>query len=120
MKKHITRSDLVCLECGNVFPIPRKTANQRKIYHIKDIFCVCCKKKTKHIETKDLDILSKEIEFKTKLTEEEQLLADVLIKREILSQLGDHLSNLQTIPNDISSGYLKKKSIYNSIYEKRY
>ena len=35
-------SDLICLNCGNIFKIPRKKSQLRPIGHIKDIHCVFC------------------------------------------------------------------------------
>jgi len=44
---------LRCEECGSLFPISRHAGRQRKVGHIKDLWCVKCKKTTKHIEIKD-------------------------------------------------------------------
>lgn len=46
-------SNLKCGKCNSVFPIQRKKSNQRKIDHIKDLYCFSCKKRTKHIELKE-------------------------------------------------------------------
>lgn len=41
-----------------------------------------------------------------------QSIYKLFIKREIASNMIKHLSGLENIPNDISNGYLKKKSLY--------
>lgn len=41
---------LKCSECGEWFPIPRRESEKRKRGHIKDLWCVKCKKITPHIE----------------------------------------------------------------------
>ena len=48
-------SDLMCLDCGNVFPIRRMILHQKKEGHIKDLYCPTCKMETKHFELKDKD-----------------------------------------------------------------
>lgn len=58
----VVQTILVCPECGNKFPIMRKVTNQRKLFHIKDLYCPFCRKITKHIEGKDLDLLLSKIE----------------------------------------------------------
>lgn len=56
MPKELTIvSDLMCLDCGSVFPIRRKTLHQKKEGHIKDLYCPTCKTETKHFELKDKD-----------------------------------------------------------------
>lgn len=49
-------SDLICLECGCIFPIPRKQRSLRNIGHIKDLWCPKCKKNTKFYEVVNIDI----------------------------------------------------------------
>ena len=61
MKCKTVRSDLLCSECGNVFPISRTIKGQRPRYHIKTIYCPICKRSTDHIEVKDLDLLLAQI-----------------------------------------------------------
>ena len=59
MSKHkeITiASDLMCLDCGDIFKIRRKRLQQRKEGHIKDLYCPICKAETRHYELKDKDI----------------------------------------------------------------
>ena len=48
------KTDLVCLECGNVDTIMRHLFKQKKVSHIKDLWCYKCKKTTKHYEIRDL------------------------------------------------------------------
>ena len=69
----MTPSDLICSKCGFKVTIFRKSNNLRETYHIKDLYCCNCKKTTKHIEVKDLDILKKKIEFQEESSEMEQL-----------------------------------------------
>lgn len=61
MKRKTVRSDLLCSECGNVFPISRTIKGQRPLYHIKTIYCPTCKRSTDHIEVKDSDLLLAQI-----------------------------------------------------------
>jgi hypothetical protein len=49
-KRAMTYSHMVCEECGSVFVLPRKATKGRGDGHIKDIWCIKCKKVTKHIE----------------------------------------------------------------------
>ena len=50
------------MECGLIFPIPRKKSAAREKGHIKDIWCPSCEKIRKFFEIRDcdLDIWSKE------------------------------------------------------------
>ena len=50
------KTDLICSECGYIFPIFRKANKQKKELHIKDLYCPLCKKDTKHLEMKNGDI----------------------------------------------------------------
>jgi hypothetical protein len=45
-----TICELTCTCCGTVFPIQRKSNKLKEDNHIKDLWCVKCKKETKHIE----------------------------------------------------------------------
>ena len=76
--QNVIRSELICSECGAVMPIPRKMNQLREKNHVKDLYCYQCDKVTKFIEIRNLDILRKELEFKTILTREEQKLYDIL------------------------------------------
>lgn len=82
MRAHTEISDLICSECGNEFKIPRRSNNLRERYHIKDLYCANCKKVTKHIEVKNLDIIKKELEFKENLSEIEKLVYNLTHKDE--------------------------------------
>ena len=48
-------TNLVCLDCGNIMMIQRKKSNLKKIGHIKDLYCINCKKNTKHFEVKEIN-----------------------------------------------------------------
>lgn len=43
-------SNLVCEDCGNVFPIPRKQSERRGKGHVKHLWCYKCTGVTAHIE----------------------------------------------------------------------
>ena len=43
-------SDLRCMICGTVMPMPRKKGEKRERNHIKDIWCYKCKTTTKFKE----------------------------------------------------------------------
>ena len=44
-------SDMYCTQCGRKnIPIPRKKAQQREIGHLKNMYCIYCKKKTNMVE----------------------------------------------------------------------
>lgn len=56
MKKGVSEfTDLVCLECGNVFIIMRKGCCLKKVSHLKNLWCYKCKKVTNHYEVRDID-----------------------------------------------------------------
>lgn len=78
MKIKTIKSDLICPECGNIFPIMRRTSIQRKSYHIKDLYCYKCDRLTKHIEVKDAMEMKKSLEFSTFKTEFEESLYALL------------------------------------------
>ena len=71
---HTVQTTLICNECGNIFPIMRKEAKQKKSLHVKDLYCPKCMKVTKHLETKDWYIVYEMIASKDeeKRSEEEQ------------------------------------------------
>lgn len=77
------KTDLVCPECGNVFPIMRKASRQRGLFHRKRLYCIVCKKETNHIETKDFDMLLAAISFKgeDRLNENEKEVYQLVKKR---------------------------------------
>ena len=45
-------SNLICPECGNIFPIPRYSGRYRCYNHIKDLWCPYCRDTTKMVENK--------------------------------------------------------------------
>ena len=51
-RKRIVYSNFVCPECKTLISLPRKISKQRKLYHIKDIYCYKCKKVQKFVEIK--------------------------------------------------------------------
>lgn len=81
MKKSKTMpSDLLCLECGNIFTISRMMSSLRTNGHIKDLSCPICNKVTKHFEVIDAGLMRKELEFQTERTEQEQYIYELLVK----------------------------------------
>ena len=48
------RTELICLNCGNVFPIYRRDCCLKTQGHIKDLWCYKCQKVTKHYEVREL------------------------------------------------------------------
>lgn len=71
-KQSTVTQELICPQCYNIFSIRRQESNQRKLYHLKDIYCPMCKKVTHHVEVKNKDILERELEFKPVRTKEEE------------------------------------------------
>lgn len=43
-------TELMCLNCGTMLPISRKSHKQKEKNHLKDIWCYKCKAVTKHVE----------------------------------------------------------------------
>lgn len=61
-------TDLVCLECGNVYSIIRKSRALKEVSHIKDLWCYKCKKDVKHYEVKDIEkFMAKDTDDEIKL-----------------------------------------------------
>lgn len=54
--RNYTISRCVCMECGLVFPIPRKKQSARKKGHIKNLWCLSCKEIRKFYEIRDCDL----------------------------------------------------------------
>lgn len=82
MKKKLTySSDLICTECGSIFTISRFDDKKRERYHIKDMECYKCKKRTKFIELGDASKVKKELEFSYDLTDFEQILYNLLCNK---------------------------------------
>ena len=83
MTKKTIRTDLLCPECGNVFPIQRRVNRQKKTLHRKWLYCPMCQKTTNHIEINNIEklldiIIEKE---EAERTEEEQKVYKYIIKR---------------------------------------
>ena len=57
MSNKVTKSDLMCLRCGNIIPTWNYMGTQRKMFQTKYLYCPMCKKVTNHIEAKDLEKL---------------------------------------------------------------
>lgn len=52
-KKTIVHN-FICLECGKKgIPVPRKEHRLREKGHIKNLYCIYCKKETQHIEVRE-------------------------------------------------------------------
>jgi len=68
------QTNLLCPECGNIFPIQRRVSKQKKALHKKWLYCPICNKEINHIEIRDIDIiLDKILEKEEKQrTEDEQ------------------------------------------------
>lgn len=50
-RRNFSLSDFYCTECGNRgLSIPRKHGQARESGHIKDLLCIYCNKRTKHVE----------------------------------------------------------------------
>lgn len=56
-------SNLICLECGNIFIIPRRSKKRRCDGHIKDLWCPYCKKDSKHYEIQNIGTFLYNIEY---------------------------------------------------------
>ena len=56
-------SNLVCLECGNIFTIPRRRRKHRCDGHIKDLWCPFCKSVNKHYEIQNIDSFLYNLEY---------------------------------------------------------
>lgn len=56
-------SNLVCLECGNIFTIPRRKTKHRCNGHIKDLWCPVCKRVNKHYEIQNIDNFLYNLEY---------------------------------------------------------
>ena len=92
-RQYYKRTDLVCLECGYVFSINRIYGHQKKLGHIKDLYCPCCQYTTKFYEVKDIDIFKYICENSDFLNSEQIEIMNLLKKREVedeQSELGIH------------------------------
>ena len=58
---------LVCLECGNIFTIPRKNVRTKSNGHIKDLWCPICKNVNKHYEVRDIDSFLYNLEYNNEI-----------------------------------------------------
>jgi hypothetical protein len=83
MIKQTISTNLICPDCGNIFPIQRKQNKQKTLFHRKKFFCYKCKKETNHIELKDIDSLMYILENTPdeKKTEDQQKVYSLLKRR---------------------------------------
>lgn len=75
-------TELVCLKCGNVMTILRKALKQKKVGHIKDMYCPYCKEQVKFFEVRDVSAFKWQCQNAYELTELEQLVFNFLKERE--------------------------------------
>lgn len=52
MKRKMTKSILICPNCGMEMPIPRQASRQRSDGHKKNMYCWFCSKRPAMIEVK--------------------------------------------------------------------
>lgn len=50
VRERLRLRELICAECGSVFPIQRRASRLRKKGHIKHLWCVACGARTAHVE----------------------------------------------------------------------
>lgn len=53
MRQKVVDTHLKCDECGNLSQIWRKHRSQKKVGHIKHMWCPACKDTQAHIELRD-------------------------------------------------------------------
>lgn len=61
MKHKYIKTHLECYYCGSVVPIWRFENRQRKLHHVKHLYCWKCQKTTPHIELKEWGLFEKEL-----------------------------------------------------------
>lgn len=61
-KRPYIMSNFLCSECDLHLQIPRPKNKQRKVGHVKDMYCPVCKKETKFIEIGEYGIYLKDCE----------------------------------------------------------
>lgn len=82
MKGKRVNTNLICPDCGNVFPIQRKIFKQKKNFHLKKMYCPMCCETKNHIEIKDIGLFIADYEFsKEEKTEEERKVYSLIKKR---------------------------------------
>lgn len=54
--RNISISTFKCTECGETIELPRKNGQAREKGHLKTVYCIKCKKDTKHEEIRKFDI----------------------------------------------------------------
>ena len=77
-------TDLICLECGNIFTIQRRRGKLKKMGHVKHLFCSVCNKVQPHYEIKDANtfVWSFYGEDYNSLDENTKVVLNFLMKRE--------------------------------------
>ena len=81
MYKRGRYTELVCLECGNIFPIYRISGREKKTGHIKHLYCPICFKETAHYEVRDADIFLRNYEDDEKISDDIKLVVNLLSER---------------------------------------
>lgn len=81
MKSKTDLTDLVCLECGNIFSIQRRVCNLKQTGHIKHLWCPICQKVLPHYEVHDVTKFMWELCDKPNLTKDERKLLYLLKER---------------------------------------
>jgi len=79
MKKKTKETDLICSNCGNVYPI-KYNRQITKIKGFKYAYCFRCMKMTRHQEIISLDLYKKELESKNEeeYTKKDKILSKVI------------------------------------------
>lgn len=59
------KSRFICLKCleENLVGQGIQRSNQRKINHIKDLYCIYCKNVTKNLEVRHCDVFTDKMEY---------------------------------------------------------
>ena len=81
MKGKRVNTNLICPDCGNVFPLQRKLFKQKKNFHLKKLYCPMCCEVKNHIEIKDIDMFIAEYENGLYDKTEEEVKVYSLIKK---------------------------------------
>ena len=74
-------TDMICSMCGEVQTIYRYYKRQKRVGHIKDLWCPNCKKDRKFIEVKDIDNCYLSLLGKEDRTKNEDYILELLQRR---------------------------------------
>lgn len=55
MRRNFANTELICTDCGMIMPIIRKKCKQKKVGHIKHMYCPKCKDTRAFTEMKVVD-----------------------------------------------------------------